>query len=129
MLRFYLVGFFILMVFDTVGQIGFKLAAMGMGPLEFTPGWISGAVFQKWIYVAVLGYIGAFVTYLTLLRKAPVGPAFAASHLEIVSTLILSVLLLGESLSLMQIGGGVLIILGILVFAWGESREEQEHEA
>lgn len=128
MMRFYLVGFFVLMLFDTLGQFGFKLAAMGMGPAEFELSWILQAFFQKWMYLAVLGYIGAFVTYMTLLRRAPVGPAFAASHLEIVSTLILSVILLGESLSLMQIAGGVLIILGILVFAWGESREGEGHE-
>lgn len=113
MRRFYLIGFLILTAFDTVGQVGFKLAAMATAPPAFDVAWLQRVYFERWIYLAVIGYLGAFFTYMTLLRHAPIGPAFAASHLEIVSVLIVSVWLLGERLSLLQVLGGVLILAGI----------------
>ena len=61
----------------------------------------------------VIGYVGSFVTWMTLLKHAPVGPAFAASHLEVVTVLIISVLAFDEKLTLMQLLGGASIVLGI----------------
>ena len=126
MKRFFLIGFLVLMAFDTLCQMSFKFAAIGMGPASLELGWLQQAFVQKWLYCAGLGYLGSFVTYMTLLKHAPVGPAFAASHLEIVSVTILSVFLLGESLSLVQAAGAVLIVSGILVLAYGE-RNGKEH--
>lgn len=101
------------MVFDTATQIGFKFSAMEAAPADFDLGWLERLIVEKWIYVAILGYLGAFLTWMTLLRHAPVGPAFAASHLEIVSVLLFSVLFLGETLSRGQILGSLLILSGI----------------
>jgi drug/metabolite transporter (DMT)-like permease len=57
------------------------------------------------------------------LKHAPVGPAFAASHLNVVSVLILSAWLLHERLSLPELGGAVLIVLGILMLASAEQHD------
>jgi len=113
MRHFFLAGLIVLMAFDTATQIGFKFAAMEAAPAAFDAGWLARLLVEKWIYIAVLGYLGAFVTWMTLLRRAPVGPAFAASHLEIVSVLLISVLFLGESLSRSQVLGSLLILSGI----------------
>ncbi len=113
MRRFFLAGLILLMVFDTATQIGFKFSAMEAAPADFDLGWLERLIVEKWIYVAILGYLGAFLTWMTLLRHAPVGPAFAASHLEIVSVLFFSVLFLGETLSRGQILGSLLILSGI----------------
>ena len=51
---------------------------------------------QPWIYGAFVGYIGAFFTWMSLLKHAPIGPAFAASHLEIISVLAISYWLFNE---------------------------------
>ncbi len=118
--RFYIFGFLLLTFFDTFSQFGFKLAAIHSAPVSWDFAWIERVVLARWIYFSVAGYIGAFFTYLTLLRYAPVGPAFAASHFEIVTVLILSFLLLGESLNRMQLLGALCIVAGILVFASGE---------
>jgi perosamine synthetase len=101
------------MVFDTATQIGFKFSAMEAAPADFDLGWLERLIVEKWIYVAILGYLGAFVTWMTLLRHAPVGPAFAASHLEIVSVLFFSVIFLGETLTGGQVLGSLLIVCGI----------------
>jgi drug/metabolite transporter (DMT)-like permease len=76
-----------------------------------------------------LGYLGSFVAWMTLLKHAPVGPAFAASHLEIVLVLIISALYFGDRLSEMQIVGALLIVLGIVCLSLSESKQSsvQKH--
>lgn len=120
--RFYLFGFGALMLFDTWTQVAFKLAAGQTGEFTLTPAWLHAALLSPWIYAAVGGYLGAFATWMTLLRQAPVGPAFAASHLEVVAVLIVSVLFFGEHLAPLQIVGGLCIVLGIVFLSLGESQ-------
>lgn len=122
MRRYYMIGFLVLMGFDTLGQFSFKLAAMGSAPASFDFAWLARVAAEKWTYGSIVGYVGAFFTYLTLLRHAPVGPAFAASHMEIVSVLALSALVLGESLTVTQALGAVCIGAGILLLAGGNGR-------
>jgi len=121
--KFYIVGFFILLCFDTLTQTSFKLAAVHTAPAMLELAWIGRLLVEKWVYVAVLSYIGAFISYMTLLRHAPIGPAFAATHLEIVTVTIISVLFLGEKLSLLQVAGSILIMAGIFVL--GTEREPE----
>ena len=126
MARFYLVGFLILVVFDTIAQIGFKFAADGASPLSFDVNWLMRVVGSQWVYCSVLGYIGAFFTWMTLLKHAPIGPAFAASHLEIVTVLVVSVLWLGESLTTGQVAGSLLIVGGIALLGRAEVEQERK---
>jgi drug/metabolite transporter (DMT)-like permease len=119
--RFYLIGFGLLMGFDTLAQLCFKWAGLHAGALTFDGPWLLRVFGEPWIYGSVLGYVGAFFTWMTLLTRAPVGPAFAASHLEVVSVLILSAVLFGEHLSVLQWLGSVAIVAGIVCLAVGES--------
>nr|WP_315465250.1 EamA family transporter [uncultured Rhodoferax sp.] len=121
--RFYLVGFLVLMAFDALTQISIKLAGSNSLPLEFSEAWLLRVLGQPWLYGALLGYIGAFFTWMTLLRHAPIGPAFAASHLEIVAVLILSSYLFDEQITSIQMLGGLFIVAGIVCLAFGESQE------
>ena len=121
--RFYVLGFGALMLFDTWTQVSFKLAARQAGEFAMTLSWLQAVALSPWIYGAIAGYLGAFVTWMTLLRHAPVGPAFAASHLEVVAILIVSVLFFGEHLAPLQILGGMCIVLGIVFL----SRSEASH--
>ena len=123
MKRFYLVGFLVLMAFDTLAQLSFKKAGDAALPLEFSPSWLWRVFAQPWIYGALIGYIGAFFTWMHLLRRAPVGPAFAASHLEIISVLVLSHYLFQESIGLPQILGCMFIVAGIACLALSEARD------
>ena len=128
MRQFFIVGFLILLGFDTLAQFGFKLAATAAAPPELGLEWLARIVTEKWIYLAVAGYLGAFVTWMTLLRYAPVGPAFATTHLDIVTVLLVSVTVLGESLSRPQIVGAALILTGITVLAATKSEEPKQGE-
>ena len=120
--RFYAVGFLLLMIFDTMGQTGFKLAADEAGAATLDWQWLSALFRAPWLYVALGAYLGAFFVWMTLLEHAPIGVAFAASHVDIVSVLVVSVVLFGESLSATQIIGGCLVLGGIAVLGWGETR-------
>lgn len=121
--RFYAMGFGALMAFDTWTQVSFKVASGQAGEFTLALAWLKAAILSPWIYGAVAGYLGAFVTWMTLLRRAPVGPAFAASHLEVVAVLIVSVLFFGEHLAPLQVVGGLCIVLGIVFLGMSESRQ------
>ncbi|WP_021025286.1 EamA family transporter [Comamonas sp. B-9] len=128
MKRFYLVGFLVLMAFDTLAQLSLKKAGDAALPLELSPSWLWRVFAQPWIYGALIGYIGAFFTWMHLLRRAPVGPAFAASHLEIISVLALSHYLFQESIGLPQILGCGFIIAGIACLAVSEAQDHGSTE-
>ena len=124
MRRFYIIGFLCLMAFDTLAQISFKYAGMAAAPLEFSPAWMIRVMSSPWSYGAICGYFCSFVTWMTLLEHAPIGPAFAASHLEVVSVLALSVVVFGEHVGAPQLIGSVLIIAGIVCLAISETEGE-----
>ncbi|MGA8278090.1 MAG: EamA family transporter [Rhodanobacteraceae bacterium] len=118
--RFYLFGFALLMGFDTLSQVCFKYAGTHALPLQADVAWLARLFTQPWVYGAVIGYIGAFLVWMALLKRAPIGPAFAASHLEVVSVLLLSVPLFGEHIGPVQGLGAVAIVAGIVCLALGE---------
>ena len=123
--RFYVIGFAVLAVFDTMTQVSFKLAAQRTGEFSFALAWLKTVALAPWIYVAVAGYIGAFITWMTLLEHAPVGPAFAASHVDVVTVLLISVPLFGEHLTAVEITGAACIIAGILLLSRSEAKQER----
>ncbi|MDF7670477.1 EamA family transporter [Orbaceae bacterium ESL0721] len=126
MAKFYLVGFAILLFFDTIAQCTFKMAAMHAIPLELNSAWLIRVFTNPWIYISILGYILTFFTWMTLLKKAPVGPAFAASHLEIVTVMIVSVFLFHEPITLFKLIGAGFILSGIVFLAIAESKINSE---
>ncbi|AND69203.1 membrane protein [Dyella thiooxydans] len=128
MKRFYLVGFALLMTFDTFNFICFKMAGNHALPVEASVAWLLRLSSEPWVYGAVVGYLGAFFTWMTLLKHAPIGPAFAASHLEVVSVMLLSVWLFHEPLTATKLIGATAIIAGIVCLGLAE-REEAPPDA
>jgi drug/metabolite transporter (DMT)-like permease len=120
--KFYLIGFVALIVFDTFSQICFKMAALQAEPFLIEVAWLIRVLETPWVYGAIIGYLGAFMTWMTLLRHAPVGPAFAASHLEVVGVIVISVPLFGEVLTISQMFGAILIVAGVVCLAQGETQ-------
>lgn len=120
---FYLIGFALLMGFDTLAQVSFKYAGSQALPVAASLAWVLRVFGQPWVYGAVVGYIGAFFTWMTLLKHAPIGPAFAASHLEVVSVMLLSIWLFDEPLTTPRVLGALAIVAGIVCLGLAESRE------
>jgi drug/metabolite transporter (DMT)-like permease len=120
-------GFALLMAFDTAAQVSFKVAGMHAFPPEANLQWVMRLVAQPWIYGAIVGYVGAFFTWISLLQRAPIGPAFAASHMEVVSVMLISALIFGEHIGPGQTVGAMLIVAGIVCLALGERDTLTEH--
>lgn len=109
----WLQGFALLTAIDTVAHVLFKLTAMRAAPLEASVTWLARALAQGTLYGAIACYVATFFVWLSLLRRAPVGPAFAASHLDVVTVMIASTLLLNEHVAPLQLAGAGLILAGI----------------
>ena len=124
--RFYLVGFLVLVCFDTFAQVCFKLTANHAMPPAADLAWLLRVFSSPWVYVAIACYIGAFVTWMTLLERAPIGPAFAASHIEVISVMALSVVLFNEHIGTPQWIGSALIIAGIACLAISETDTDRD---
>ncbi len=124
MRRFYLFGFLLLMGFDTLAQISFKYAGTQALPFAANLAWVLRVFSDPWIYGALIGYVGAFFTWMAVLKHAPIGPAFAASHLEVVSVMLLSIWLFDEQLTLPRVIGALLIIAGIACLGLAENNEQ-----
>ena len=122
--KFYIIGFLLLMRLDTFAQISFKNASAVVEPFVINVDFFVRILSNIWVYGAIAGYIGSFIIWMTLLKYAPVGASFAASHLEIVSVTIVSYYLFNEPLNNYKIIGGVLILLGVLCLA----KDEEQHE-
>lgn len=123
----FLLGFLALVVFDTMGQVGFKLTAEVSGVLELSLDWARLVLGQPAFYMIVAAYILAFFTYMTLMKEAPVGPLFAAAHLELVSVTVLSWLWFGERLSLVQFVGCACIIVGVVILGITETQDKAQN--
>ncbi|RUL80049.1 DMT family transporter [Dyella choica] len=126
--RFYLGGFALLLVFDTLVQVSFKLTGAHAFPPEASWAWVLRIVGHPWIYIALIGYVGNFFTWMNLLKHAPIGPAFAASHLDVVSVMLASAWLFHEALTPVRLLGAGVVVLGIVCLACAESRTHPAHD-
>jgi drug/metabolite transporter (DMT)-like permease len=127
--RFYLIGFLLLLVCDVIVQISFKLAGNHAFPPEANLDWIWRVFGHPWIYFAVVGYIGNFFIWMSLLKHAPIGPAFAATHLEVVAVMLFSVWLFNEPLTAARVVGACIIVAGIVCLALAEDGENSDDPA
>jgi len=116
-------GLLILIAFDTAGQLGFKLAGDAAAPAVPFGEFLFRLVQGPWILLVVGAYACAFLTYMTLLKIIPMGPLFAASHLEIVVVTIISIYLFNERLSPVQMAGCGLIVVGFIWLARSLARD------
>ena len=123
MKRVILIGFLLLLSFDTLSQIGMKIAGDRIASSTSELIWIRRVIREPLIYGVLICYLGAFFTYTTLLRYAPVGPSYAAAHGHIVAVMAISLLFMGETFTLVQAAGAAAIISGIAVLAITEKPE------
>jgi drug/metabolite transporter (DMT)-like permease len=126
---FYVIGFASLLAFDTLTQISTKVASLQAGEFKLRWEWFFAVSHNLWLYVALCGYLGSFVVWMTLLKHAPVGPAFAASHLDLVPVLALSAVIFGEVLTVTQITGAICIVLGIIFLSVGADTAKRHDES
>lgn len=123
MKRFFYLGFLLLMAFDTLAQVCFKLTAIHSAPMDWSGEWLLRVLTTPWVYGSLVGYVGTFLTWMTLLKRLSIGTSFAASHLEIISVMAVSYWLFQEPITLMKCLGALAIVAGIVVLAIAEEKE------
>ncbi len=116
-----LIGFVLLIAVDTFVQFGFKLAGNNTLPVTLDLPWLERVLREPWVLAVIVGYGAAFAIYMTLIKHAPIGPAFAASHMEIVTITVISTWYFGDSITLVQALGCCAIVGGVLVLAATET--------
>jgi drug/metabolite transporter (DMT)-like permease len=125
----FLLGFLVLLAFDTAGQVGFKLTADAVGVAVPTVAWAWAVLRTPTTFVICGAYLGSFITYMSLLSRSDVGPLFAASHLELVTVTAVSAIWFGERFGASEAMGCLLIMGGVLVLGLTEERELSGHAA
>ena len=128
MKRGFILGFLALGACDTLGQIGFKLTAVGVGAMQLSLDWLTGLLLTPSFFMIVLAYCGAFVLYMTLMKDVDVGPLFAASHLELVSVSVFAYVWLDERLAPIQLAGCALVVAGVIMLGLSEHRASKAAE-
>ena len=128
MKRGFILGFLALVACDTLGQIGFKLTAVGVGAMQLSLDWLTGLLLTPSFFMIVLAYCGAFVLYMTLMKDVDVGPLFAASHLELVSVSVFANVWLDERLAPIQLAGCALVVAGVIMLGLSEHRASKAAE-
>ncbi|MDX2204719.1 MAG: EamA family transporter [Hyphomicrobiaceae bacterium] len=126
MRRGILLGFLALLTLDTAAQVSMKLAADKAGGVTGLDAWLWRIASEPLVYFIVGLYVVSFLTYVTLLKHAPVGPAYAAAHGHIVTVSAVSVLFLGERLNGIQFLGAAAIVAGIVILAVTETPETHD---
>lgn len=111
----------LLLGFETLCQIALKLAGRATGIFDFSPAAFSAAFATPWLWVAIGCYLGAFLSWLTILRASTLSAAFATSAVVFVAVLLASWLVLGEQVGGLQLLGSVIIVGGILLLGADES--------
>jgi drug/metabolite transporter (DMT)-like permease len=104
----------LLLGFETLCQISLKLAGRSTGMFDFSVAAFQHALATPWLWVAIGCYVGAFLAWMTILRKSTLSAAFTISAIVLVAVMLASYLVFGEHLSWKQLLGASIIVAGIL---------------
>jgi drug/metabolite transporter (DMT)-like permease len=115
-----ILNFAALLGFTALGQFSFKVAADRLGVVSLDVAWARAFLHEPSVALILFANLGAFVSYLKLINKAAIGPAFAAAHLSIVLVVIVSVAYLNETLNWIQAFGCLAIFIGVGILGYTE---------
>ena len=110
-----LLAWALLLGFETLCQISLKLAGRSTGAFDFSAVAFHRALATPWLWVAIGCYIGAFLAWMTILRKSTLSAAFTTSAIVFVSVMLSSYLMFGEHIGGLQLLGTAVIVAGILM--------------
>jgi len=116
----------LLLCFETLCQISLKQAGRVTGPFDFSPSAFASAISTPWIWVAIGCYIGAFLAWMTILRKSTLSAAFTTSAIVFIAVMFSSWLVFGEYIGWLRLLGSVVIVVGILMIGADETASASE---
>jgi len=113
-----------LLFFETLCQVSLKLAGRSTGAFDFSAGAFLRALETPWLWVAIGCYVGAFLVWLTILRRTTLSAAFATSAIVFVAVMFASWLVFREHIGLVQALGATIIVVGILLLGADEEASD-----
>ena len=116
--RIGLIGAFLFV--DTGVQIAFKLAAKELGDGALDADWLAAAAASPTVWCAVLMYLTVFVLWILILQQIDLSRAFPLTALSYITVPAAGVLFFHESLSLAQMAGIALILVGVVLIGQNE---------
>lgn len=91
------------------------LSAVFREPMEM-PGWPEAIL--SILYLAVMGTVVTFVGYLRLLKTVPVTTMSLIAFITPIVAVLLGYVVAAETLDILALVGGAVVLLGILLYAW-----------
>ncbi len=107
----------------TFAAAGFTLYGLAAGDISFD------FPLRSWIWLLAMALISTCLGIICLfagLKRINAGIASIIGTFELVVTVILSALIFGDILTMLQIAGGILILTGIIILQVKPSQEEKE---
>jgi drug/metabolite transporter (DMT)-like permease len=102
-----------LIALDTSAQLLFKSAAVRLTPSEPSFQWLQMVAQSLRFWAAVVCLLMTFLVWMLILRRSRLGLSFAATALTFVGVIGGSQLVFGESISVTQYAGIILIVVGV----------------
>lgn len=118
-----------LLVFETLCQISLKMAGRATGAFDFSAGAFRLALATPWLWLAIGCYVGAFLAWMTILRRSTLSAAFTTSALVFVAVMCSSWWVFGEHIGWMQLLGSAVIVAGILMLGSDDPAADKDAAA
>ena len=100
-----------------LGQVFFKLGVAPGATTSLSPAFVVEIIKSPWIWAGGLCYGASFLLWLFILKFFPLGLARPLTSIGYVVTYLMAVIFIGESFSLLRLGGIILIVVGVIIVA------------
>lgn len=106
------------LLFDTLGQLSFKAAAIRRGDESGAAGWLR-MLSNRWIWIGIFSYVVEFFLWLAFLSLVPLSVAVLVGSVNILTVMIGGRIFFGEALTPRRLGAALLIGGGMILVGWG----------
>jgi drug/metabolite transporter (DMT)-like permease len=111
----------VLVGIELLTQLSLKFAGRVTGAFDFSARAFSMAVHTGWIWIAAVSYVAGFFTWMLILDRMRLSRAYPMSAMVFVAMMIVSRLVLHETIGTVQGVGALLIVAGILQLGGAQS--------
>jgi drug/metabolite transporter (DMT)-like permease len=113
----------LLLAFETTSQISLKKAGLDVGAFDFSRAAFASALAEPWLWLAIGCYVGAFLSWITILRTSTLSAAFATTAIVFVAVMAASWIVFGEHVGMLQLVGSSIVLAGILMLGADQADE------
>lgn len=111
------VNWILFVVLETVAQLTLKLAAVGAGTQSGMSDWFVALLSNHWFQVSIAADVVNFFIWMSILRRHDLSLAIPLSSLSYFTVVVLSTVLLHETVTAIQLLGLSAVGIGIILIA------------